>query len=106
MLAFLNEMRDYMPPKHRAFIEAIESNGAVRNYVVDQHKNNPALREAYNRCIEQMEEFRSTHLEYARNYIEQQAQAGSVNPTNVGTGGTPFMAYLQKHRDETANHII
>ena len=106
LLAFLNEMRDYMPPRHRAFIETIESKGSVRDYVVDHHKNNPALRDSYNGCIEQMEEFRSTHLDYARNYIEQQAQAASVNPTSVGTGGTPFMAYLQKHRDETANHII
>jgi hypothetical protein len=24
----------------------------------------------------------------------------------VGTGGTPFMPYLRKHRDETAAHVI
>jgi len=27
-------------------------------------------------------------------------------PTDVGTGGTPFMVYLKKHRDESASQRI
>jgi hypothetical protein len=29
-----------------------------------------------------------------------------LNPTEVGTGGTPFMVYLQKHKWETSDYLI
>ena len=29
---FLNRMRYYMPPKHRAFIEAVEQGPSIRNF--------------------------------------------------------------------------
>ena len=46
-----------------------------------------------------------THLEYAARYIQKQAQVGA-NSTAYGTGGTPFMRYLRKHRDETRAHVV
>jgi indoleamine 2,3-dioxygenase len=45
------------------------------------------------------------HLEYAGTYIHKQSQIknpfGRGGSTITGTGGTPFMTYLKKHRDET-----
>jgi len=97
--AYLLEMRDYMPPRHRAFLEAIEVAPSIRAAV--QACGNHELREAYNECLRWLEAFRSTHLDYAARYIHRQSQSTASNPTAVGTGGTPFMPYLRKHRDET-----
>jgi hypothetical protein len=43
---------------------------------------------------------------YVASYIFRQAQTDANNPHAVGTGGTPFMPYLKKHRDETAEHRL
>jgi indoleamine 2,3-dioxygenase len=100
------EMRDYMPPEHRAFIEAIERGSSIRRYVIEHSHDQPALRDVYNACVQWVARFRATHLEYAARYIHQQSQHGADNPTTVGTGGTPFMPYLKKHRDETMEHLV
>ncbi|QNI36734.1 PrnB family protein [Edaphobacter albus] len=96
---YLQEMRAYMPPEHRAFIESLEGRPSVRGFV--QRCGKPSLTSIYNACTEAVENFRSLHLEYAAKYIFHQAQTDPKNPHAVGTGGTPFMQYLKKHRDET-----
>jgi indoleamine 2,3-dioxygenase len=96
---YLQEMRTYMPPVHRAFIKSLENRTSVRPFV--QRCGRPSLTSAYNACTDAVEGFRSLHLEYAAKYIFHQAQTDSKNPHAVGTGGTPFMQYLKKHRDET-----
>ena len=100
--AYLLEMRDYMPPEHRAFLARLEARPSVRDLVL--RSADLSLEKAYDRCLEEVETFRSTHLEFAAKYIFQQAQTDPKNPHAVGTGGTPFMRYLKKHRDETSNH--
>ena len=98
---YLNEMRDYMPPKHRDFISTLENNSQVKKIIMDSQK----LTDSYNACLEEIRIFRSMHLEYAGTYIHKQAQIknpfGRGGSTITGTGGTPFMTYLKKHRDET-----
>lgn len=101
---YLMEMRTYMPPDHRAFIESLEARGGVRSFV--QQSSQPGLTAIYNACVEEVERFRSLHLEYAAKYIFHQAQTDPKNPHVVGTGGTPFMQYLKKHRDETHQHVL
>ena len=96
---YLQEMRTYMPPEHRAFIESLESRSLVRPFV--QRCGKPSLTSIFNGCTEAVEKFRSLHLEYAAKYIFHQAQTDPRNPHAVGTGGTPFMQYLKKHHDET-----
>jgi indoleamine 2,3-dioxygenase len=96
---YLLEMRDYMPPAHRRFLERVENESKVRSRV-EQNRSHGPLVEAYNACFDELYAFRAKHLEYAASYIRKQS-AQSNNSTAVGTGGTPFMTYLAKHRDET-----
>lgn len=101
---YLQEMRTYMPPEHRGFIESLERRTPVRAFV--QRSGRSSLTSAFNACAEAVERFRSLHLEYAARYIFHQAQTDSKNPHAVGTGGTPFMQYLKKHRDETGHSRV
>ena len=101
---YLMEMRTYMPPKHVAFIEAVENGPSVREMV--KKVNRRTLISLFNTCVEIVGDFRAKHLEYAGTYIHAQAQATPGNPSAVGTGGTPFMVYLRKHRDETRAQMI
>ena len=102
--SYLIEMRDYMPPRHRAFVEAVEQGPPVRDFALA--RNEKALRNAYDRCVNFVEQFRARHLEYAAKYIHNQRPRDPANPTQVGTGGTPFMPYLKKHLDETAARTL
>ncbi len=98
---YLNEMRDYMPPRHRAFIETLERRSRVRAVVAEE----PALQAPYDGCLAELAAFRTRHMEYAATYITRQKKTaslvGSGGSTIWGTGGTPFAPYLKKHRDET-----
>jgi indoleamine 2,3-dioxygenase len=96
--AYLIGMRTYMPAPHRLFLEQLEQGPSVRDFVLAQ--DTAELDELYDACLAGLSEFRSTHLEFAARYIQHQAQVGA-NSTAYGTGGTPFMRYLRKHRDET-----
>ncbi|TMA31601.1 MAG: hypothetical protein E6J87_15300 [Deltaproteobacteria bacterium] len=102
---YLDEMRGYMPPRHRAFLEHVEEGSCVRGAVRELRSARPELAEAYDACLRWLEAFRTLHLDYAAKYIDAQA-GGGANPSDVGTGGTPFMKYLAKHRDETASHRL
>jgi indoleamine 2,3-dioxygenase len=101
---YLMEMRTYQPPAHRAFLEMVESRSGVRAFV--QSAGSAELSALYDEGVTAVENFRSLHLEYAAKYIFSQLQKDEKNPSQVGTGGTPFMVYLKKHRDETGQHAL
>ena len=109
---YLMEMRQYMPPQHRAFIAALEQRKDDRGrpllagYVRDRRSGNPELWIAFCACVEGLARFREIHVGYADSYIHQQHQKQKSNPTKVGTGGTPFMTYLNKHLEETKQLIL
>ena len=109
---YLQEMRDYMPPRHRAFLHVLEHAGddlgrpVLSGYVRDRKFRRPDLWAAYCACVDLLVQFREIHIGYADSYIHRQHQSQAGNPTAVGTGGTPFMTYLQKHLDETKQAIV
>jgi indoleamine 2,3-dioxygenase len=104
--SYLIEMRDYMPPGHRAFIAVLECGPSLREFVSRHGATQPTLREVYNAALDQLCRFRSTHLEYARSYIVKQSRGDARNPNAIGTGGTPFVPYLTKHLNETKSYRI
>ncbi len=104
--SYLDEMRGYMPPGHREFLAAVLATGGVRKAVKAQRAAHPELAETYDACLRWLESFRTLHVEYAALYIHSQADGGGGNPSDVGTGGTPFLRYLRKHRDETTRRRL
>lgn len=101
---YLDELHAYRPPKHRQFIEEVGRRSRLRDFVgASQDKKMIGL---YNDIVTQVHQFRSRHLEYAASYIHKQARSDDGNPVDVGTGGTPFMKYLKKHRDESLTHLL
>ncbi len=102
--AYLDELHAYRPVQHRRFIEDLREQSRLRTFAIAS--GDPALREAFNANVEQVARFRSRHLEYAASYINKQAGNAKGNDTEVGTGGTPFMKYLKKHRDENRAQTI
>ena len=111
LTVYLQEMREYMPPTHRAFLQALEirtddqGRALLSGYVHDRKQRHPELWSAYCACVDLLAQFREIHIGYADSYIHRQHQTSATNPTAVGTGGTPFMTYLQKHLDETRQAI-
>ncbi len=104
MKAYLDELHIYRPPGHRRFIDDLRTNSRLRAFVIET--SGAQLSQAYNANVQAVADFRSRHLEYAASYINKQNRKAAGNDTAVGTGGTPFMKYLKKHRDETQANLV
>ncbi|XP_072914273.1 indoleamine 2,3-dioxygenase 1 isoform X1 [Hemitrygon akajei] len=119
--AFLHRMRDYMPPAHKAFIQAIASGPSVREYII-LHPS-PSLRDGYNDCIQALVSLRSYHITVVTRYITipasgAKAKKGKISctsdilqkaPTSLeerGTGGSIIMSLLKSARDATKEMMI
>jgi indoleamine 2,3-dioxygenase len=97
------ELTSYMPPAHRATLQSLRNSG-VRDFTVGSHRL--SLRQTYNRAIRLSANFREHHGGFARAYIAKQTQTSAANPTATGTGGTPFMTYLEQHVRQVQAHEI
>ena len=123
---FISEMRFYMPPKHRQFLERLGEDTYNISDLVKKlamrkgdHEGSELLR-AYHACIDQLVEFRNKHIQIVALYIlaqmrktnnntpvdSQKDNGLTVNNENDsssarGTGGTVLMPFLKTCRDET-----
>jgi indoleamine 2,3-dioxygenase len=82
----LADMRNYMPPEHRQLIEAVEAMPSFRSL---------ADKQPYNAVLEAMAGFRAVHYGWAQEYINRRTD----DPR--GTGGTPYMQWLDQLIEET-----
>ncbi len=85
----LMDIRQYMPPSHREFIERTAKLPSIKAL---------AEAETFDRVLELMAQFREVHLNWAVGYINKHVK----DPR--GTGGTPYMQWLQQLIDETREH--
>ncbi len=100
---FLSEMRAYMPPPHRHFLEALDAGPDVRAHVRQRQGDAPQLADSYNRCIDLLDAFRYVHVKIAVEYITRQAP----RPEEAkGTGGTPLTTFLGATKRETRAHRL
>lgn len=81
----LSDMRLYMPLEHIVLIAAVDQMPSITDI---------ASKEPWNAVLEAMAEFRHVHLGWAHQYIYRH---GGVR----GTGGTPYMAWLDQLVKET-----
>ena len=100
--AFVAEMMSYMPIKHRQFLDALSHQPPVRDYVAGA--GDTEVIASYNKVIDAFVEFRSSHIIIVTRYIVSQKRY-SINSSleDKGTGGTEFMPFLKKLRDETTS---
>jgi indoleamine 2,3-dioxygenase len=100
---FIYEMRHYMPPAHRRFVEALEHGPNVHQYVTARQASHPQLADRFNRCVDLLDAFRYRHLRIAVDYITHQAPPGEEAK---GTGGTDLRAFLGRVKKETKAHRV
>ena len=95
---YLDEMRLYMPKEHRNLLNDLDQ-------WCENNRSNSVTEDSSvvlsDEIIKEVHAFRNKHLEYARIYIHEQSLSNQNNSNVVGTGGTPFMKYLDKHLQET-----
>ncbi len=95
---FLMLMREYMPPKHRKFVEDLAEGLSIYDFVQSNKGSEPELVVVFNQCIDQLDEFRKAHMEIAVRYVLNQGKNGE---DGLGTGGTSFVPFLSEARKET-----
>ena len=108
-----------MPGKHREFLEIVSTLPSIRPYV-QQNASNIALHAAYDECIKQLRQWRSSHIAIVSKYIvrparlsmgvdrdtatdniEQASLETDKGNSLQGTGGSALIPFLRQSRDET-----
>ncbi|HEY4506763.1 MAG TPA: hypothetical protein VJH71_01180 [Candidatus Paceibacterota bacterium] len=94
----VKEMKLYMLPAHRDFVELVSATSKLREFV--SSSGSRLLKNLYNRCLLKMCEFRQMHLRYAISYIAEKT------PDSRGTGGTVFIPWLKNLEKETQDMLL
>ena len=104
---FITKMQDYMPCKHRQFLERLSDMPSVREFCKDSE--NAELVRIYNKAVESLLVFRENHLrELITKYIfRPMSKAGPGAESEIrGTGGTRLSNFLESIIKETRKLTI
>ncbi|WP_171075398.1 indoleamine 2,3-dioxygenase [Nonomuraea basaltis] len=100
---FLTGMRAYMPGPHRRFLEDLEAGPSVRDFVARHRGTRPQLAEAYNAAVDGLAQLRSQHIGITGRYIKRFEHG---EETAKGTGGSDFIGFLKRSREETVERLL
>lgn len=99
---FLEEMRNYMPSKHRKYLTMMERKASIKQYVI--LANNQELKNLYEECVYHLTSFRKAHLGLVHTYIMNQVKK-QQNDNNAhgekGSGGTSPVEFCQELINDT-----
>ncbi len=93
--AFLREMRKYMPPAHRSFLNSLERMAPAFVEICEADSGLQGLRKA---CSMELQHFRNGHMKLVSEYILAHSQ--HKGPGHHGTGGTDPMPFLRQLRND------
>ncbi|CAI5759679.1 unnamed protein product [Candida verbasci] len=107
---FIQEMREYMPGKHREFLIWLEQETNIKDYI----NKNPDIELYYDACLAMLKSFRDKHIQITTRYIilQKNKNLGSSSTirsglskknVEVGTGGTSLLPFLKQCRDDTGS---
>lgn len=95
---FLDGQRLYMPKKHCKYLQTVENQDSLRQYILNS--NHSTLTNIYNDCVNQLMKFRQAHLGLIHSYIikftgsqNQQTEDKNAHGTK-GSGGTNPVEFL------------
>ncbi|VDB82702.1 unnamed protein product [Peniophora sp. CBMAI 1063] len=114
---FMERMWRYMPGDHRRYLEDLRRG---QNPIRGLAKESPLLREAYDKAVLSLKEFRDAHIQVATLFIISQARTTppgtaeeaaeraqfAVQGASKGTGGMPLATQLKSGRDSTARTLL
>ena len=104
-LEFLNAMIDYMPQKHRDFLQFIAKQPSLRQYVASSGNGN--LVRSFNSAVESLTNFRSYHVIVVTKYVLNQIALITPPPAEgEERGEAPLMTKMKSIRDSTRATMI
>lgn len=97
---FLDAMFDYMPQKHRDFLNFVKTQPSLRSYVAES--KNQQLIECYNGAVDALVSFRSYHIIVVTKFvINEIAKLTVSSPGDKNNGESPLMTKLKGIRNST-----
>ena len=100
---FLKEQRSHMPHFHREFLASLaEQPIMLKSFIAEN--GDAELSSTYNKCVQNLTEFRSQHIVLVTRMIVNPANFSKASMGGLatrGTGGTDFMVVLKNLRDDT-----
>jgi indoleamine 2,3-dioxygenase len=103
------EMRAYMPRKHRSFLEVLDKRKSLSDILECYHPP-MEVRASFTSCLQALKDWRGKHIAIVSRYIllparraAAMADEGSVSSPLLGTGGSPLVDFLKQSRDETVD---